>query len=454
VNKVKILLISSNTEAVPYPVYPLGMSIIARVLTTAGHEVRQFDFLQKGRSIDALEQEIEVFKPELIGISIRNIDNVNLVHERYYIEPVKDIVKKIRKVSKAKVILGGAGFSILPELLLKETAADYGIIGEGEQLMVDFVNNAVTGIYPPKPLLGPIHSLSGSKISPAQYDEQLLKYYRHSGNIISIQTKRGCPHRCVYCSYPILEGHHIRKREIASVVDDMELLRDKYNAKYIFIVDSIFNDDEGAYRELISEMIRRGVTIPWTGFFKPKGLNDETVRLMKNTGLVTAEIGADAACDLTLKKMGKGFTFKDIIECNDMFYKYSISSSNSFMFGGPGETEETVLEGVENIKRLDKALNFVFMGIRILPHTPLAKRAVRENVISADSDLLKPVYYIAPSVDQQWLKNTLTAAFAHTRNCIFPPDAMDNVLMILHNMGYGGTLWESLMPGRRDRYSV
>lgn len=448
---MKILLISSNTAVSPYPLYPLGLSVIAGALTKAGHDVRQFDFLQRESSMDALGQEIEGFKPDLIGISIRNIDNVNLVNERYYIETVKNIVKKIREVSNAKVVLGGAGFSLIPEPILKETGADYGVVGEGERLMTDFANNAAKGIYPAKPLLGPVTGLSGTDMSSAKYDERLMGYYLHSGNIVSIQTKRGCTHQCVYCTYPLLEGYDIRKREPRLVVDDMELLRDKYNTKYIFFVDSVFNDDEGAYLDLINEMVRRKVNIPWTGFFKPNGLNDEVVKLMKETGLAAVEIGADAACDLTLKKMGKSFKFKDIIECNDLFSRHGVAASNFFMFGGPGETKETVIEGIENIKGLNKAINFIFMGIRILPNTPLAQIAVREGVIPANQEMLKPVYYLSPSIDRKWLEETLTAAFANVRHCIFPPDAMDNGLRMLHKMGYTGTLWDKLLPGENSR---
>ena len=443
---MRILLISSNTEVSPYPVYPLGMGIIANALTTAGHDVRQIDFLQRGASLDSMGQEISVFNPELIGISIRNIDNVNLVNERYYMGAVQDIVQKIRKLSTARVILGGAGFSLMPDLILRETGADYGIVGEGERLIVDFVKNAETGMYPDKTLFGPLRTRDDEEIRSAAYDEQLLAYYLKSGNIMSVQTKRGCPHQCVYCTYPLLEGSHLRARKAASVVDDIELLRDRYNAKHLFFVDSIFNDDEGYYLKLMEEMMRRKVNIRWTAFFKPDGLNEEAVELMKNAGLAGAEIGADAASDVTLKKMGKRFTVQDIIACNDLFYKYGINSSNSFMFGGPGETEETVVEGIKNIQSLHKALNFIFMGIRILPNTPLARIAVREAIIPTDSDILKPVYYISPAVDKEWLKTTLTAAFKNTRHCIFPPDAIDNILMILHKMSYNGRLRNKLIP--------
>src|SRR3990172_8011325 len=151
--------------------------MIAAALTAAGHEVRQFDFLQQKNSMDVLGQDLKRFGPELIGISVRNIDNVNLMNEQYYIEIVKNIVKKIREVSNVKVILGGAGFSLIPDLILKETGADYGIIGEGEVLAVEFANNAAKGIYPKEPLIGSITRLTGDRISSALYDERLLEFY-------------------------------------------------------------------------------------------------------------------------------------------------------------------------------------------------------------------------------------------------------------------------------------
>jgi len=445
---MKILLISSNIAITPYPIYPLGVSMIAAALTAAGHEVRQFDFLQQKNSMDALGQDIKRLGPELIGISIRNIDNVNLMNEQYYIEIVKNIVKKIREVSNVKVILGGAGFSLIPDLILKETRADYGIIGEGESLIANFVNNAAKGIYPEERLIMPGSRLSGEEISSAKYDEQLMEYYLHSGNIASIQTKRGCTHKCVYCSYPILEGSKIRQRDPGSVVDDIELLNNKYNAKYIFFVDSVFNDDKGAYLQVIKEMIRRKINIPWTGFFKPQGLNDENIKLMKQSGLVAAEIGSDAACDVTLQKLGKGFSFHNIVECNNLLVKHGIATSHYFMFGGPGETKQTVFEGIENIKSLKSCVVFIFMGIRILPNTSLARIAIKENILSSDEGMLKPIYYISPSIDKDWLEKTLTESFSKIRHCIFPPDAVDNSLRVLHKLGYSGTLWDLLIPGK------
>jgi len=448
---MKILLISANVTLSPYPIYPLGVSMIAAALTRAGHDVRQTDFLQQNSSLDSIGREVQDFNPDLVGISVRNIDNVNLMNEQYYIQNVKNIVTRVREVSDVKVILGGAGFSLIPDLILKETGADYGVVGEGEVLAVEFANNAAKGVYPAGRLIGSTRRLSGTEIESALYDERLLEFYLHSGNIASIQTKRGCTHKCVYCTYPVLEGSELRRREPRAVVDDIELLRDKFKTKYIFFVDSVFNDDEGAFLDVIDEMLRRNVSIPWTGFFKPGGLTDEIVERMKKTGFVAAEVGADAACDRTLKKMGKSFTFGDIIECNNLFVRHGIATSHFFMFGGPGETEETVQEGINNILGLQKCVAFIFMGIRILPNTPLARLAVKEGLIAAEDGLLHPVYYVSPAVDRKWLEETLTKAFANVRHCVFPPDAMDNSLQVLHKLGYTGPMWDLLLPGKKPR---
>jgi radical SAM superfamily enzyme YgiQ (UPF0313 family) len=249
----------------------------------------------------------------------------------------------------------------------------------------------------------------------------------------------------------VLEGSHLRRREPRAVVDDIELLRDKYKTKYIFFVDSVFNDDEGAYEEIIDEMLRRDVSIPWTGFFKPGGLTDDIVERMKKTGFVAAEVGADAACDRTLKRMGKSFTFNDIVQCNDLFARHGISTSHFFMFGGPGETQETVQEGIKNILGLQKCVAFIFMGIRILPDTPLAQLAIKEKLIAADDGLLHPIYYLSPDVEKHWLEEALTKAFAEVRHCVFPPDAMDNSLQILHKLGSPGPMWDLLLPGKKPR---
>lgn len=448
---MKVFLISSNIANTPYSVYPLGLSMVASSLRKAGHEVKQFDFLASNRSLDELVKEIKSFDPGIIGVSIRNIDNVNLLNEQRYIETVKDIVQKIRGITSVRIILGGSGFSIMPKAILDKVGADYGIVGEGESLILDLVNKIENKSTVKEKILRSIPKLEGKDIPSAYYDERIMQFYLKSGNVASVQTKRGCIHKCIYCSYPVLEGDKIRIREAKLVVDDIEGLINKHKAKYIFFTDSVFNDDQGNYLKVLEEMRLRRINIPWTAFFKPAKIDDKSLLLMQETGLKAAEIGADAPSDITLRNIGKSFLFKDIIACNDLFAKYNIATAHYFMFGCPGETKDTVLEGIRNIKSLQKTVSFIFMGIRILPHTPLAKIAEKEGLIKKGEDLLEPVYYIAPGINQKWLEEILTESFKGMRNCVFPPDALDSSLAFLHKLGYSGSLWDMLIPGNAKR---
>lgn len=437
---MKVLMISANVATSPYPVFPLGMGMVTASLMNHGHEVKQFDLLQNEMSLSKLGELVKSVLPDLIGLSIRNIDNVNLVDEERYLEIVKSIVKMLHEISTAPVILGGSGFSILPQPVLEQTGADYGIVGEGEEAILELISLIERGEKPVKPIINAGKNLENHELPGTYYDSDILKYYQEKGCITSIQTKRGCNKRCVYCSYPVLEGQKIRAYSPEKIVDDLLNLQQNLNAKHIFFVDSVFNDSNGVYLNLIDEMLRRKIHIPWMAFFTPdRMLNDEIVEKMKLTGLEAAEIGADAPSDTTLKGLGKDFLFDDVIASNELFLKHGISTAFYYMFGGPGETEETVFEGIKNICGLRQTANFIFMGIRILPGTKLAGIAVREGIIKPDDDLLESVYYISPGLDEKWLEKTLTEAFADKFNCIFPPNSMDDKLHILHKMGFSSS---------------
>lgn len=448
---MKILLVASNIAMTPYPVYPLGMAMIAAALAKAGHDVVQFDYLQNEQSLEKLSNCVKENKPDIVGISMRNIDNVNLLNEQRYVGLVKGIIDTVRANDVNTVFAGGSAFSILPEQILATIGADYGFVGEGETTVVEFVNNFENGILPQEKIIYSQPQLVGRSIPQALYDQSILDFYLSQGNMANIQTKRGCTHKCNYCSYPYLEGNSFRCRDVKEVVDDMQRLYEQMGAKMLFITDSVFNDDEGHYIKLLEEMKRRNFSAPWTGFIKPQRFDDDIVSLMRETGLVAAEMGSDAASDAALRGIAKNFTFDDVKFCNDQLVEHGIAVAHYFMMGGPGETVDTIEEGIQNILSLKKCASFMFMGIRILPDTGLEKIAVRDGIIKEGQDLLEPAYYLAPGLDQQWLKERLTEAFKGVRNCVFPPDALESSLRFLHKMGYTGLLWEKLIPGERKR---
>jgi lipid biosynthesis B12-binding/radical SAM protein len=444
---MKILLLSCNPVVAPYPVYPLGMSVIAAALTQAGHAVRQFDMLAHAFDLGKLAEAIAAEAPGMIGISFRNLDNVNACNEALYIDQLTRLVATVRSVTTAPVVLGGPGFSVMPERVLEATGADYGVVGEGERLAVALADALARGERPAQRLFRADATLDAGGMVSAAYDDDILAFYQQSGGILPLQTKRGCPCQCAYCTYPLLEGRRIRPRDCDAVIDDILKLQAK-GARQLFFTDSIFNDPAGSYRQLIDALRRRKVSIPWTGFFRPEVIEPEVIGMMKETGLNAVELGSDATSDTTLRGMAKSFVFKDVEAAHACFLEAGLTVSHYFMMGGPGETQETVEAGIANILRLKGAASFVFLGIRILPGTPLAARALQEGVITPDTDLLHPVYYFSPLIDRQWLHERLTVAFKPHRHVVYPPDAFDSGLAFLHRLGYAGMSIDLLLKKR------
>jgi radical SAM superfamily enzyme YgiQ (UPF0313 family) len=170
------------------------------------------------------------------------------------------------------------------------------------------------------------------------------------------------------------------------------------------------------------------------------------------------EVGTDAGHDETLDNLKKGFHFEDVIDFNKASIDAEIPSAHFFIFGGPGETEKTLNEGLKNIAMLKKSVIFVYSGVRILPGTDLYRRALKEGLISENTSLLKPIFYFSPKIDIEFMNRTIEKEAGGRREFIFPPDKAQMTIDAMNRFGYKGLLWDMLVSfskdtGRRRRKS-
>lgn len=448
----RILLISSNLFARPYPVYPLGMAVIASALSEQGRTVRQFDSISGDGPEERLRAAVREFGPDFVGVSIRNIDDENSFssEKSWCLERDKRLVSLVRECTDAPVILGGAGFSIMPEEILAFLGADYGVVGEGERAICALIEGLEKGFPPAAAIMRQDAPLKGMEMRTPLWEKALVEFYITRSGMINLQTKRGCPYNCSYCVYPSLEGRRFRRREPGAVIDEIKTLQAVYNVDTVFFTDSVFNDPDGGYLELAEEIIRSGVKVRWTGYFRPRGTGYAELSLLKRSGLYAMEIGTDSGCDETLAAMQKGFTFDDVAEFNSACVRAEIPGAHFVIFGVPGETEKTVNEGLKNIGMLKKSIIFAYSGLRILPGTSLHRRAVRDGVISRDQDLLRPIYYFSPDMDVETMNRTIEEESRNYRGFIFPPDRGDKMIAAMNALGHRGLLWDRLITFFRD----
>ena len=453
---MKILVISANREREPYPVSPIGAAYVAGALKRDGHEVRILDLCFAGDAERSINNAVTAFSPDIIGLSIRNADNLTYGKSVYYMPAIRNAVGAIRKVTGVPIVAGGSGFSIFPEETLRYLELENGIVGEGERAFVSLADACRHGggfdaipnlcaISRGQFILNEIrceNTFSGPDRS--QLDN---RRYLELGGMGNVQTKRGCPFSCTYCTYPSIEGSELRLRDAAEVVGEMEEAKSRYGIDCLFFVDDIFNFPEEHAVAICEEMIRKEIKVDWTCFATPLGMSRELAALMKRAGCRGAEFGSDAGAINTLQALGKRFTPEDIAHASECCRNVDLPHAHYIIMGGPGEDSSTIRETFSLFDGVKATAVIALIGVRIYPNTLLKSRAVDDGIIEETDTLFEPEFYLTQAMDADALVKTVADHASDRFNWIVPSlDIRCNpdVLALLRKRGKKGPLWDLL----------
>lgn len=447
----KLMLVSANTHDKPYPVYPLGISYLKAYLS--GHisdlDIYIFDFLLAGH--DEYISSLAEIRPDFIGISIRNIDDVNIYSRESFIEHYKQIMLNTRKHSNALVIIGGSGYSIYPKILFEALEPDFGIFGEGESSFHELLNalihnqdySNIEGLLYLKDESIIVNKRKNFCQSPVlAVNSSLIDYYWQNSGMLNIQTKRGCPYNCIYCTYPLIEGHKIRTLDPDQIVQTLSYLSHNKKIDYIFFTDSIFNISNEFNYVLAEKLLAANLKISWGGYFNFANIDKKLLEILKQSGLRHIEFGTDSLAEILLEKYGKPFNVSDILRVSEYCNELEINFAHFMILGGYDETDATLIETFENSKKIRRSVFFPFIGMRIYPGTRLHDIAIEENIVKSNDPLLEPVYYVSKAIDLNSIK---AKAMRTGKQWIFPDDDTSDIMIRLRRKNKKGPLWEYLV---------
>jgi radical SAM superfamily enzyme YgiQ (UPF0313 family) len=455
---MKILLLSANRERSPYPVFPIGLAYLAGPISAAGHELSALDLCFEKEPEQALVAVLDTFSPDLVVISLRNIDNVTWPNCRSYLEGVREVVAVCRE--HTRVVVGGSGFSLMPREIMDLLHADFGVVGEGEELLPLLLGRIERGEDPaglPGLLVGGgdgfLPSVPVERIGkPARNLFDVARYQREGG-MANVQTKRGCPFSCIYCTYPLLEGRSMRLRPIGEIIAELRSLKADFGVSYVYFVDDIFNYPVEFAAELCRAMISEQIGINWSAFINPAFMSPDLMDTMLAAGCDAVEYGTEAGSPVMLRNLGKAFTVEDVRSASLLCRERGVDFAHYILFGGPGETRETVLESFSLMDELQPTAVIAMTGIRIFPGTSLHRTALDEGVITADTNLLEPVFYISPAVADE-LADLVTSEAVKRKNWVVPGlevNISDAMLDALRMFAVKGPLWKLMKRLGRSR---
>lgn len=448
---MNVLLISANREQTPYPVFPIGLSYLAGPLAAAGHRLEALDLCFESDPDQVVRKALERFQPGAVVISIRNIDNVTWPASRSYLTGIRGVVDACR--GKVPVILGGSGFSIIPVEILDFLDGDYGVVGEGEEIL-PLVLAALEQGKRPAALPGLlargdtsfIHPLPMSRIGTPDRSLFLLERYNREGGMANLQTRRGCPFSCIYCTYPLLEGSRVRLRPIPEIIREIGALVDKGGIDYIYFVDDIFNYPPEFAARLCRAITEARLSIKWSAFINPGFIDLSLLETMVTAGCDAVEFGSESGAPLMLKNLGKSFGIEEVRSASLFCREIGLDFAHYILFGGPGESEATVRETFAFMDEIAPLAIIAMTGIRIFPGTPLSRQALAEGVITPGMSLLEPVFYISPLIGER-LGLLVTEEALKRRNWIVPGleiNMSEAMLDVLRHFPVRGPLWKQL----------
>ncbi|MFC2002673.1 B12-binding domain-containing radical SAM protein [Chloroflexota bacterium] len=456
-----------NTNVARPPVSPVGLEYIGEALVAAEVPVRVLDLAFETDWKAALARELKDNDTLAVGLSIRNTDDCCFATRKSFLPWISEVVTEVRRLTRAFVLLGGGGFSIMPDAILRLIQADAGLSGDGEEVVLALTRCLMNGQgISHLPNIVCRHEGEIIRNPGVNADLQHLpvprrrlfdnKRYEQLGAMVGIETKRGCSQQCIFCADPVAKGSSIRLRPPLKVVQEFQDLLSQ-GVSWFHLCDSEFNLPIMHAKEVCQAIIQAGLgdRLRWYCYCSPVPFDRELASLMKRAGCAGINFGVDSLCDEQLSRLGKSHSTSDIQRLVHLVKEEGLNYMFDLLIGCPGETEETVKATIGKVKELNIPLAGIAAGVRVYPGTPLGKAiadgSVRGGLHPAGGHpFYEPLFYLSPHLgsDASELINELVAGDPRFLVLLSPEEegsynyADDEVLCRLIKEGARGAYWD------------
>ncbi|MEW5746498.1 MAG: radical SAM protein [Nitrospirota bacterium] len=449
---MNVLIVNTNRHTMPVPVMPVGACMVADAAARAGHEVRFLDCAFEKDPLRALARELGKSVPDVVGLSIRNIDNNDVHNPTCFIKGLRSLIVAIRNATGAAIVLGGAAVAVMPEEIMRYTGVHCAVLGDGEvvfpRVLAALESGAslqhIPGIawiergrFRKNPCLA---SLQSESCAAPDFPRWIaIKTYTSRLATVPLQTKLGCQFKCIYCTYNKIEGSTYRlfsPGSVAAAVGKFASL----GFHDIEFVDNVFNAPYEHALAVCDALARSRPRVRLQSLeLNPLFLDDALITGMERAGFTAAGITVESASDAVLAGLGKNFSARHVYNVAEVMRRHRLPCLWIFLLGGPGETQETVKETLRfatTAVRSDDAV-FFNIGIRIYPGTPLEAIARKQGLLSlSPQEMLESVFYISPEVSYNWIAREIQEAMNTHMNFICSDSIGLPFLPSLHRMGY------------------
>ena len=236
----------------------------------------------------------------------------------------------------------------------------------------------------------------------------------------------------------------MRLRPIPDIIAEIRALRDGYGVSYLYFVDDIFNYPMDFAADLCRAMVAAELNVNWSAFINPGFVTPALLEAMVAAGCDAVEFGTEAGPPVMVRKLGKSFGVAEVRDGSRFCRDLGVDFAHYILFGGPGECEATVRETFALMDEAGPTAVIAMTGIRIFPGTPLHRQALEEGVITPETSLLEPVFYLSAAI-RDTLCDLVTEEAMKRKNWVaagLEINISDAMLDALRHFPVRGPLWK------------
>lgn len=282
---------------------------------------------------------------------------------------------------KYTIILGGAHPTVMPDETMKETNADYVVVGEGELALKTILYEMdKPGVVVANSVNPDEFNVDWNIINPLRYPHQPWGGSSKNSMVAPIITSRGCPYECTFCASPKLCGRKIRYRKPENVIKELIYLNKEFGIKEFNFQDDNFTANAQHARAICEGIIKAGLKIDWAceNGIRADRVDRDLVQLMKRAGCYRVTFGVESPNNSILANVRKRETVEDIEKGIALAADAGIETRGSFILGLPGETKET-LRNTVRWARKSRLTEANFNILTILPGSELWDKYGKEH---------------------------------------------------------------------------
>ena len=342
------------------PFIPLGIAYLGAVAEKEGHEVTVIDCQAEKLSYEAFRNRIEQTPSDVIGVTATTLLYKSAMQ-------LVAIAKQVHP--QAVTMLGGSHGSFWDENALEEyPSLDIVVRREGEVTFIELLDklqsktsfNNILGITfrskegkitrnPDRPFIEDLDSLP----FPAHHLLPLETLKRMGKVLFPLITSRGCVYWCDFCSTVRMFGRGYRMRSPKNVVDEMEMIHNKYGIGQVTFYDDAFTVNRDRVLKICEELHTRKLEIAWDCGTRVDMVDRELLKTMRDAGCIAVWLGVESGSETILGAMNKSIKLNQTRLAYKTAHEVGLMTIANTVLGFPGETEQTARETINFVKELN-----------------------------------------------------------------------------------------------------